>query len=127
MTLTLPRVETKSAPVEKITKPKFSELIRLGSLNTEQAFEVYCDIKQKNACALGAGLLAGGMNPLNPAGTYTGMYNFMAGYGLFRQAQWPCEHAPEANNSFYNVITHLNDVDRWPRERIADWAESQGI
>jgi hypothetical protein len=38
--------------------------------------------------------------------------------------KYPCACSGILNNSVHDVIIHLNDTDRWTRERIADWLDT---
>lgn len=115
-TLTTPAPTTEAPATPEKTKPlKLSEAIRLGAMMTEQTFGEFGD--DERTCAIGAaqkalGLPVSAMGPLN---------DLLGSRG----AKEPCDH-PYAW-SVGALIMHLNDDDKWPREKIADWLETLGL
>lgn len=123
MTVTLPQV----APVETVTKPKPSEMVRLGSIGTKQGYHHYCNVENNTYCAVGAMMKAVGF-PVETA-TPAGMYGFLQDYSLWKSADYPCGHCSISGgrtSSIFVITTHLNDEDKWSREKIADWLDSIG-
>lgn len=89
---------------------QLSEAIFLGSKLSKQAFGVLCD-HDGGTCAYGAALKA------------------IGGKGIAREWPWiadvthtmPCPECGEVESVGAIPSTHLNDMHRWTRERIADW------
>ena len=112
--------EKVAVPKEEVTPIRFSEAMRLGCLVTERLETQYVDNDDspKAACAIGAAWIGAGM-PDTPA-----LYarQFCDANSKFL----PCEHRIGGSHDLYGIVTHLNDVDHWPREKIADWLESIG-
>ena len=115
MTLTAtPVTEAPAAP--ETTKPlKLSEAIRLGAMMTEQTFGEFGD--DERTCAIGAAQKALGL-PVSANGPLVNLLHD-------RSADAPCGH--DDSWSVGALIVHLNDDDRWPREKIADWLEGLGL
>lgn len=106
---------TTEAPEQ--TKPlKLSEAIRLGAMMTEQTFGEFGD--DDRTCAIGAAQKALGL-PVSAKGPLNGLLHS-------RQADAPCGHG-SATWTVGSLIMHLNDDDKWPREKIADWLEGMGL
>lgn len=131
MVMTAP-VETVETPVEVPVKPlevntplKVSEALRLGAMDTKQVFGKIGDL-ESTTCALGAVYHGFGfegygaaMQSLNremarviiPCGGTTGLFGK------------PCR----SENTLMNVVIHMNDQHKMPREKIADYIESLGF
>lgn len=43
--------------------------------------------------------------------------------GVKEYASYPCVCEPKFKNPVSQIIIHLNDYHKWPRERIADWLD----
>lgn len=43
--------------------------------------------------------------------------------GVHSKAAFPCSHREREDTEIREIIIHLNDTDRWPREKIADWLD----
>lgn len=115
----------KSTP-EKVTPLKVSEALRLGAMVSKQMKgslkgkihgEVY-------ACAVGAAGIGFGWK----RGFYTKFEKL-----TLDDVNYSCpvddlaRHAPGYHRgSLKDVVIHMNDVHRLPREWIADWLESVG-
>lgn len=116
MTLTATPV-TEAPATPETTKPlKLSEAIRLGAMMTEQTFGEFGD--DERTCAIGAAQKALGL-PVSAGGPLLHLLGD-------RSAEPPCEHG-SLPWSVGALIIHLNDDDRWPREKIADWLEGLGL
>ena len=110
-----------------------SQAIRLGCvLSTGQAFGVLSDGKRRT-CAWGSAYQAIGV--IDSAGeideekckVIPQMWDVVAAHSPVVCPVNGCDKVPAALMSAVNAgttITHLNDVHRWSRERIADWVES---
>lgn len=111
--------ETAPPPAEapRTTPLKLSEAIRLGAMMTEQAFATFGD--RTKTCAIGAAQVALGLEPGHDDGLAEMLIETPS-------VALPCEHRRNAN-SIGSAVIHLNDDDRWPRERIATWLESLGL
>ena len=115
MTLTAPPI-TEAPATPEATKPlKLSEAIRLGAMMTEQTFGEFGD--DDRTCAIGAAQKALGL-PVSDNGPLLHLLHA-------RSAAAPCGHG--STWSVGGLIIHLNDDDRWPREKIADWLEGLGL
>lgn len=111
---TLPPTTTPDAPER--TKPlKLSEAIRLGAMMTEQTFGDFGD--DDRTCAIGAAQKALGL-PVSGSGPLNQLLHL-------RRADPPCGH--HSSRTVGSLIMHLNDDDRWPREKIADWLATLGL
>lgn len=94
---------------------RLSEAIRLGAMLRPQAFGV-CD--PDRSCALQAMAEALGVQ------RHEGYRD-----ALFKHWPWVHElraHCPACNCDGIkeSTISHLNDLHKWTRERIADWVET---
>jgi len=105
---------------------RLSDAIRLGAMLRPQGFERL--FHQGHSCAIGAAFEAGNV----PAGTRDiELASFFDDVPLGCRLRCPqCAISftlelgkPSAVNLAIG-ITHLNDIHRWPRERIADWVET---
>ena len=112
-------IEIQTRPVtEQVTPLKLSEALRLGAMTTEQTFGVM----ERNGryCAVGTILHAMGL-PLD--------WKLLRGCGpsegLFQQNCLSCGHHSQA--FLIDLIVHLNDFHRLPREEIADLLEQAGL
>lgn len=98
---------------------RLSEAIRLGAMNKPQVFGAL--IRDGGTCALGAaydavGLLIGENADVPCLGAEM--------FPLLNTAS-DCPDCYFVRNEFTGfVITHLNDLHQWTRERIADWVET---
>lgn len=92
---------------------RLSEAIRLGSMLRPQAFGAFSD--GTGTCAMGAAHEAVGLPFVDDDNDPFG-WNAVLGV----------ENCPICGpfSSVLNVVAHLNDWHRWPRERIADFVES---
>ena len=93
---------------------KLSEAIRLGSMIRPQGF--YSLMQGGKSCALGAAI---------EATLEAGESKSSTVYKI-----WPWVYTSQycpvciMYLSSTQAITHLNDIHRWTRERIADWVET---
>ena len=115
---------------------KLSEAIRLGSMSSPQAFHAFQSGEAR--CAMGAALDAIGSVPVRVAGPLPGAFLRDTGTPSMVYAYYPipltwelllaqsavCPHCSKPA-MLGRVIVHLNDDERWTRERIADWVETQ--
>lgn len=104
---------------------KLSEAILLGSVGSEQGFgppSILTSYPRK--CALGAALLAAGIECNHEMGGFTLVTN-----------QWPWSrqiHRPPTKiglglrftDAVYDIIWRLNDIAKWTRPQIAAWVAS---
>lgn len=116
----MPETLTRTTPAvpnaPERTKPlKLSEAIRLGAMMTEQTFGEFGD--DERTCAIGAAQKALGL-PVSGEGLLNALLHE-------RRADAPCGH--EARWTVGSLIMHLNDDDKWPREKIADWLGGLGL
>lgn len=106
--------ETKEAPAKTL---KLSEAIRIGcALRPVQAFGDLTD--GVGTCALGAAL----------EGIYG--YGSVASVYVYDSGKRNCRDLDSylGGDKWRELpIAIHNDYDRWPREKIADWLESQGL
>lgn len=115
----------KPAEPEKTTPLKLSEAIRLGCLISKPVINDHSFVREGQwyACALGAAYLALGGNE-NTHDTRSSVQMKMR--ELTRvPVRMPCEHR---NRPMFldSAIIHLNDMDLWSREDIADWVAKIG-
>lgn len=96
---------------------KLSDAIRLGAMLKPQGVRGFLD-DDGNTCALGAAADA--------IGRLSDLLD-----GRFQEvAQWPFLNKPVAHpvtqqrRAMWDVVTTLNDIYGWTRERIADWVET---
>ena len=94
------------------TKLRLSEAIRLGATMKPQAFCAF--YRNGGSCALGAAFDAIGLDPDDPDTT---TYPISWSWALAILRECPVCHEPAG------IASHLNDVHRWSRERIADFVE----
>lgn len=91
---------------------RLSEAIRLGALISSQAVGAF--VREKEACALGAAMVATGSTA-----TFT-----LTVWDRWRWA-WAmtalCPVCKTSSTSVLMLIIHLNDDHRWPREEIGRW------
>ena len=115
--MTAPVTEAPAeTPTHEQTKPlKLSEAIRLGAMSTKQAFATWGD--QESTCAIGAAQVALGLHP----GDGDRLNRMLKDAAI---VDLPCGHH---ERPLGQAIIHLNDADRWPRERIASWLEGLGL
>jgi hypothetical protein len=102
--------------VEPITPMKVSEILRLGSLSTTQAFGRMVD-NDGRMCALGTPFVA---------------FDTALLRGVHADPPSSCDDVPPMSNSEYrwpitSMIVHLNDQHQWSFTQIADWLEGQGL
>jgi hypothetical protein len=112
-------------PVERVTKPKLSELLRLGSIDTDQAFFVLSN--GLNAfCAVGTILHASGRSVVASMNLQKEV-RLVFGGAVDAPQPCPVPHCDRTYNmTAIMTVTHLNDYHEWTRTRIADWLESIG-
>jgi len=154
VTLTLaPVVE---APVEPTTPPKLSELLRLGAMTTEQGFNALYFKMHDTYCAVGTIYHASGWdgsrqefvaNPLfalSRPNTWTPSENL--NIALAQKTAYCADHValglpltaqflqPDGTYregpylpSVLDLIVHLNDTHKMPRNQIADALEARGL
>jgi hypothetical protein len=112
-------IETAPAPIETVTPMKQSEALRLGCLIApNQLTDAFFDQRHESACAYGAMALGFGHG-----------WNLKAADSLFIGDAMDYRFCP---NERCGAVTgsmpaHLNDFHGWPREKIADWLETQGL
>jgi hypothetical protein len=112
--------------VEPITPMKVSEILRLGSLSTTQAFGRMVD-NDGRMCALGVVWHALGWD-----GTPFVAFDTALLRGVHADPPSSCDDVPPMSNSEYrwpitSMIVHLNDQHQWSFTQIADWLEGQGL
>ena len=117
----LPNVVTvPSGPYHEL-----AEAIRRGCvLRPHQAFNVYEDglrVCALGAAALGSDILVRPVGPLGPSFHLTKELRHRFPL-LMERTVMPCSHELEA--SVLEAVVHLNDSERWSRERIADWLDA---
>lgn len=90
---------------------KLSEAIRLGSLLKPQGFGVHSGFLYASAtCAFGAAECALGRRVIA----------YKVWPWLLKERPCP-ECGEEMPETTFVISNHLNDIHKWPRERIADW------
>lgn len=105
---------------------KLSELMREGSKDTFQAFDDFFDWDHRpliGCCALGAVLHAVGRDEARSTETIETTIFDATGV---RVCEYRTTH-PLVNESLatvYDIVTSLNDDNKWTREAIADWLQS---
>lgn len=124
---------------------RLSEAIRLGAMLRPQAYgELHTNPgsgHKASTCALGAALEATGHTykkvKVFPAGSRDRQGNDVSGEsGVQLRGDWPenwketfrtmvCNPETGVQMMLHRVITDLNDVHRWTREKIADWVQTQ--
>jgi hypothetical protein len=94
---------------------KLSEAIRLGAMDTPQAFYETRDHKG-GTCAMGAALHAIGVvgRPYSATIEFFPLALKAADHPLRRDDDW----------IVISIIRDLNDEYKWSRQRIADWVET---
>lgn len=111
--------ETTELPVERVTKLRPSEAMRLGRLIAPRWIPFSMNDGRGGACAWGAMTLGNGGN-----------------FPALPDLPQPCICDLGVKKNALVVVTHLNDshngrhpIDRdpWPTERIASWLESLGL
>jgi hypothetical protein len=97
-----------------LTPMKLSEAIREGAKLRPQGFGELCE--QGRTCALGAAI--------------EGVWGYGSVWAYETKDGKNCidlaTHFRNPHESLYWDITTKNDHEKWSRERIADWLESQG-
>lgn len=105
-------------------KAKMSELIRLGSMVSGQSFRCFMDISG-NTCAQGAALLALGVPANVLRGCLATPWDHPLAEGVIKFLEsLDIDPVSDEVNRIGAIIVRLNDIERWPREKIADWVES---
>lgn len=110
-----PSPSTEPVVKEKVQPLKLSEAIRIGSMTTKQLYNAFGD-KDVGTCGIGAAQVAFGDDPGSPA--------------LIRVLQTPIDVTTPSGRHFNNIasaIMYLNDAEHMPRQKIADWLESEGL
>ncbi len=120
-----------------------AEAMRLGAMQTPQAFEDYAN-HNGGTCALGAAMIGSGACTMHQLLNLTGDEEdgLIAVYPILTGQRVVCPH-PDCKSFHYSsiekrmvdcvmaghlsqIIAHLNDAHRWTRPQIADWLEAQG-
>lgn len=91
-----------------MTTLRLSEAIKLGSMLRPQAF--WENFTAIGSCAIGAGLEAVGKR-----------WDYATSIWPWLNAPQACPECGVEHERGGWVITHLNDIHHWTRERIADW------
>lgn len=143
VTLPTPFRTPVEVPVEPTTPMKPSEAMRLGAMSTEQAFVTMGDGVAK-ACALGAMMIGYGhgndpygmlYDPAHPASEVTALHMPVHPEYAHRlqvgNRYEPCPHhgcrLTDLTGGGFALVVHLNDLHKWPRNKIADWLETLGL
>lgn len=84
-------------------------------MTTEQVFGDFGD--QNRTCGIGAAQVAFGDNP--------GSYELVSILSRQMCITLPCCSSIKSN--MRDAIIHMNDIEKWPRQKIADWLESEGL
>jgi hypothetical protein len=94
---------------------KLSEAIRLGAMLKPQGFLSHsCNANAARTCALGAAAQALG----EPDGWE--LYKRYSSLSTHIRACPECDSQPGPDGGL-DIVYHLNDCHKWPRERTADW------
>lgn len=122
--LTPEKVESPGISPETTTPMKPSEMIRLGTMTTQQAFG-YLFSEHGDACAIGAAWLGSGRPPVPVVDDWNEVYEWFD--NLFGDKFHNCPGDKcSAGETLPELTWHLNDNHKWDRQRIADWLESKG-
>lgn len=137
------RTTTPSLPIEEVTKPTFSEAIRLGSLTHPQIQGDWQEIPIKGtsagACAVGVAMFSVGIDLYAKGVAAPNILKAQRHMGQrirgLRGGRWTCPvfqvegQAEDCTSNRYglvNTVMHLNDVHKWTFNQIADYLESVG-
>lgn len=109
---------TPPSPLKETANPlKLSEALRLGAMATKQVFGRLGNLEE--TCAIGAANLGYGENPES-----------QSVFAILSHAKAdPCHlcDGGRGMNNMANLIIHMNDDHKVPREQIADYLESKGF
>jgi hypothetical protein len=108
--------------MDQVGKIRISEAMRLGAMQTPQAFGTLFEPQTTGfwlwkktvtaTCAMGAALHAVG-----------NIYLYQDHWFPVLMRPAACPACGQRNSTVENTIMHLNDSHEWSRERIADWVE----
>ena len=109
-----------------MTNSEIASLIREGTKLRPQGFGAcwkWSDSEAIKSCVLGALLEGDGMKPNgNSTDIHRRIDEILIEFHLNRYAcPAKCYNSPVP---FGDLLIHLNDVEKWSREKIADWIET---
>ncbi len=106
---------------------RLSEAIRLGATMRPQIFGTTFD--GTGTCTWGAAYDGVGMlHRMMNGGSFPDLiFAQQWGYAMNSQARHHCPHCNALYYTIHEFIIHLNDKEKWTREKIADWVELEEI
>jgi len=126
-------------PSEPTSQPKLSEILRLGSMTTQQTFNVLYNGADDSYCALGTIYHMAGWDARNELGDFNNLVGTRVWccpdwlYAALIQPTKDCtrhddmHYAGEYQTTALGLVVHLNDHHKMPRNEIAQELEARGL